>query len=56
MHKYFCYIKTDSSKEPIYSLDAPNLYSAIQSFSQVKQLPPEQLLEIYNIERTKENT
>lgn len=55
-NNYFCYAKNDKTKEPIYKLTSSTLYGAISSFAQLKQLPPEKLLEIYSIERVKENT
>ena len=54
-NNYICFAKIDETKEAIYTLQAPNLYAAIQSFAQLKQLTPDQLLEIYNIERTEED-
>ena len=56
MSKYFCYAKNDKNKEPIYTMDASSLYTAIQHFSELKRLEPGKLLEIYSIERIKENT
>jgi len=56
MYNYFLYIKEDKAKEPIYKLTANTLLGAISSFAQLKQLPPEKLLEIYSVERIEENT
>lgn len=53
---YFCYAKNDKTKEPIYKLASTTLYGAISSFAELKQLRPEKLLEIYSVERIKENS
>lgn len=51
MKKYYFYYKSDSSKEPIYTIKAINRFVAAQKFAMGKQMTLRSFLELYSVSR-----
>jgi hypothetical protein len=48
---YFYYHKNDEKKEPIGKIEADNLEEALIKASHIKQLSPDNFLDVFKVER-----
>lgn len=51
MHKYKFSYKADSSGEVVGTVSATSLDTAIELIAQLKRLPMQQIVELFNVER-----